>query len=214
MKPEEGFRQYAILDDIPFEGDPARDVNLTLSIKEKQIAGNKTRIVFTMREDTNSGQSFSKVVVEELRDGIGTGIFYLAIEENTKLTIVLDENVRWRWPLRKGVHLTTKEDCIDYYGVAQVNGTGTFYEDGLDDRISIYCNARDSNANVPPDGFSFTVELEQKHQGGWLPITIDPDIKNPPPGGGGVNSFRYLDLSVEEPVIKLQAIDLTSEESS
>lgn len=163
----DGFAQKKIGSTIPpgFSASPFR-VACTLAFRQNQRA-----MDFVLIENIPQGQTQSDVIVEDSQ----TGEQYLAITKDTILTITLADNINWRWA-QDQTGITTKEDNRNIYGV-----DGGF-DDPVGRSITFYCKARGGNT-AKIDGFSFSVELKQSN-GSFLPVTIDPDIRNPPPGSG------------------------------
>lgn len=163
----DGFAQKKIGSTIPagFSSTPVR-VDCTLAFEQVQ-----RWIDFTLIENIPQGQTESDVIVE---DAV-TGEQHLAITKDTILTITLANDIDWRWA-QDQTGITTKTDNRNTYGV-----DGGF-DDPIGRTITLYCKAR-GGTQPKTDGFSFSVDLKQS-KGSYLPVTIDPDIRNPPPGNG------------------------------
>lgn len=163
----DGFAQKKIASTKPagFSNTPVL-VSCTLAFKQ-----NLRSIDFSLIENIPQGQTQSEVI---MRDD-STGEQHLAITKDTILTIMLAEEIDWRWA-QDQTGITTKLDNKGNYGV-----DGGF-DDPIGPTITLYCKAR-GGKQPKTDGFSFSVNLKQS-KGSYLPVTIDPDIRNPPPGQG------------------------------
>jgi hypothetical protein len=163
----DGFAQKKIGSAIPagFSSNPLR-VACTLAFEQ-----NLRSIDFSLIENVPAGQTHSDVIVQDAQ----TGKQHLAITKDTIMTITLADNIDWQW-VKDQTGITTKADNKTVYGV-----DGGF-DDPVGRSVALYCKARGGNI-AKTDGFSFSVELRQSN-GSYLPITIDPDIRNPPPGSG------------------------------
>ena len=161
--PKDGFAQKKIGHKEPAGfSSAARQVTCTLDIEK-----NGRSINFSLVENVPAGDGLSGVIVEK------DGQYHLAIKEDTILTIVLSNDIDWRWHQGQAA-ITTKDDKSSVYAV--VGG----FDDPMSDRIVLHCKAR-GGTTPKTDSFSFSVDLKQS-KGSYLPVTIDPDIRNPPPG--------------------------------
>lgn len=170
--PKDGFAQKKLGKTKPANFSNPIKVDCTLGFEQKGDC-----MDFQLIENIPAGQTQSDVIVDELdQDGKPNGNQYLAITKDTEMTITLASDIKWHW-VEDGSAITTKKDHSKLYAVE-----GGFNEP-IGRSITLLLKARGGQVGEP-DGFSFSVELEQS-KGGRLPITIDPDIRNPPPG----NSF-------------------------
>ena len=161
--PKDGFAQKKIGDKVPagFSTSPLK-VTCTLDFEK-----NGRSIDFSLVENVMPGDGISGVIVEK------NGKYHLAITRDTILTIVLSNDIDWRWHQGQAA-ITTKDDKSSIYAV--VGG----FDDPISDRIALHCKAR-GGTSEKVDSFSLSVDLKQS-KGSYLPVTIDPDIRNPPPG--------------------------------
>jgi hypothetical protein len=172
-EPKDGFAQMKLGKTKPANFSNPVKVDCTLGFRQKGDC-----MDFELAETFQTGQTQSKVIVDELGpDGLPNGNQYLAISNDTEMTITLAPDIKWHW-VEDGSAITTKKDHSKLYAVE-----GGFNEP-IGRSITLLLKARGGQPGEP-DGFSFSVELEQS-KGGRLPITIDPDIRNPPPGNGFV----------------------------
>jgi hypothetical protein len=168
--PQDGFVQKKVGSAKPggFSNTPV-EVTFTLAFEQ-----NGRSIDFIFIENIPAGGTASGVIREAVdASGAGTGEYYLAVTNDTILTIALASNLDWRWAQNQTA-VTTKADNSSRYAV--IGG----FDDPIGNSITLHCKAR--GGNVPKtDSFSLSVDLKQS-RGSFLPITIDPDIRNPPPG--------------------------------
>jgi hypothetical protein len=163
---KDGFAQKKIGSKKPdgFSDNPIR-AQVTLALEQRGRAINLIMV---------AGKACDEPALDILRQ-TKEGEFYLAIEKDTIISFALSDKIDWRWN-QKQAALTTKDDRESLYAV-----DGGF-DDPLTGEIQFYCKAR--GGDVPQtDGLSIAVDLQQSG-GSYLPIIIDPDIRNPPPGGG------------------------------
>ncbi|TCM19686.1 hypothetical protein EDF56_103329 [Novosphingobium sp. PhB165] len=109
---------------------------------------------------------------------------YIAITTNSTVQITLEGEQLWFSKAYEGI--TTKDPLSSYYG-------GVEYVD-YDKRLDRYKSLRfKARYNVGGKlgtchGFNLNVDLLQWGDDGepkWISLSIDPDIKNPPPQNGG-----------------------------
>jgi len=110
-----------------------------------------------------------------------TSILDLKIDENSWVVISLDSDKRWQWS-RTLDAVTTKDPRDQHYfelGYRTEAGQWVAREDfPADEPIrQIRFGAKLNRGNAEKHGFSFNIDLE--YPDGILPITIDPDIRNP-----------------------------------
>jgi hypothetical protein len=163
--PKKGFDQMKVGDKTP-AGFSATPLEVTCTLEFEQ---NGNSIDFSLVENVPAGDGLSGVIVEN------GGEYHLAITQDTILTIVLSKHVAWRWHQEQAA-ITTKKDNSSVYAV--VGG----FDDPITDSVVLHCKSR-GGTTEKIDGFSFSVDLKQS-KGSYLPVTIDPDIRNPPPGNG------------------------------
>ncbi|WP_395334981.1 nucleotide synthetase [Novosphingobium sp. BL-8H] len=109
-----------------------------------------------------------------------SGKDYIAIENDTNVCITLDGDQIWFSKEFEGI--TTKESLSSFYGSLE-------YLD-YDEKVERYKTVR-FKARYNKGGkydtchrFNINIDLRQKADDGterWIGLTIDPDIKNPPP---------------------------------
>jgi len=137
-----------------------------------------TPVVFVVSLGVVDGQ-----IVLDYEQAGKPGQKYIGITKNCVVTIQLKGDQLWLSHDREAI--TTKEPLSSYYG-------GLVYEDydATLDRYStvsfnaIYNAGGKYGTNHP---FNINVDLKQTAADGtvsWVALTIDPDIKNPPPQGG------------------------------
>lgn len=176
------YKQERLNRQKPFKQEPLINAVIELSLeKEGGLAS------FTMTQ-IDRGEP-----ILEYEDGK----CFIKIVQNSKITFILSENTMWRWSDSMD-GITTKSRLSDFYGyIRYVEDAKThiFEEqavmvDGKAEESSFFSGYRAMSYLAKLDkfglpgrihGFNLNVDLKQPN-GGWLPVTIDPDMKNPPPG--------------------------------
>lgn len=136
-------------------------------------------VVFNVTLGVVNGQ----IVLDFEQEG-KPGQKYIGITKNCVVVIKLNGDQLWLSRDRDAI--TTKEPLSSYYGGLVYDG----YDKTLDryNTVSfnaIYNSGGKYGTNHP---FNINVDLKQTAADGtvsWVPLTIDPDIKNPPPQGSG-----------------------------
>ena len=176
------YKQERLNAQKPFKQAPLINAIIELSLDKE---GDLTNLTMTQ---TDRG--------EKILDHI-EGRYFINIRNDSMITFLLSKKTMWRWS-DSGDGITTKEPLSDLYGYiryGQESETHIFE----DKEIIVDCEPQRSllfsgyramsflakldRFGVPGrnHGFNLNVELKQP-KGGWLPVTIDPDMKNPPPG--------------------------------
>ena len=118
-----------------------------------------------------------------------TKVLNILVDKHAEVIIELDENKAWRWSHRYDA-ITTKKDYTNLYGELWYwHPVDMQYVPRPGDVLPFDCRkirfkVRDNEDYSHQDdiqGFSLNIELLQPN-GKYLPITVDPDIKNPPTG--------------------------------
>ena len=134
------------------------------------------KVVFTIALGTD-GKQISLLMQQEGTSGKG----YIAIKENSLVEIVLRGDQLF---FSKGHDaITTKgPDLTYFYGDLEYDG----YDEKLDRYKIVRFIARFNKGGKLDTTHGFNVNVDLLQQGGdcprWVGLTIDPDIKNPPPG--------------------------------
>ena len=176
------YKQERLNAQKPFKQAPLINAIIELSI-EKQ----GTLVNLTMTQIDRGVK-----ILEEV-----DGRYFLNIENDSLITFLLCKKTMWRWS-DSSDGITTKEPLSDFYGYirySKESDTHIFEEkdvciDGKTETSSHFSGYRAMSFLAKLDrfgvpgrnhGFNLNVEFKQA-KGGWLPVTIDPDMKNPPPG--------------------------------
>lgn len=104
------------------------------------------------------------------------------IQRDCTIIFMLDPNLQSRWS-RQYYFITGKRNYSALYGDAEF----------IDDfNFSIKAKFNAAGTNSDRQQINLNIDYGQSHdgQGGWkyVPITIDPDVGNPRPGGGNLIS--------------------------
>jgi hypothetical protein len=105
------------------------------------------------------------------------------VKKDVTIIVDLEPTKKWRWSTKLQA-ITTKKRYEDFYGKLLYK-RGAIYRPRPDDETwetySIqFLAGLNGNLFDAVHGFSLNIDLQQP-DGKWLPITLDPDIKNPPP---------------------------------
>jgi hypothetical protein len=138
--------------------------------------GNPRRLIFQLNRDGPDNT-----------EGSGAALLDLDVRDNTEFFLSLDPAKDWFWSVEFDA-ITTKAKHDRFYGDILYERDGAFEEriDGKGWRTKKICFYALHNKNGPlgtRHSFSMNIDLiltDALH----LPITLDPDIKNPPPGDG------------------------------
>lgn len=156
--------------------------------------------------NTNNNLLFQVDIVDNNNDAISVitspdGKMFLGLRKNTKIRFRLAHDKFWRFSNEFDA-ITTKSELTQFYGALKYKkdqGAGAFYYPaptgttkrnvaGYRDVIMTAICDTEGRQNTS-HGFSFNVDLLQdgaivgdqlSGAAKWLPITIDPVIKNPP----------------------------------
>ena len=175
------YRQEKLNSQKPFKQAPRINARIELSLeKEGNLASLKMKQI-------DHGERILKTI---------EGSEFLIIMQDAKISFILTGNTMWRWSdCCDGI--TTKEPLADYYGGIEYSEdpeTHIFENEnvvcgGKTESKSLFSGysvmsfyAKFDKSGVPGrnHGYNLNIELKQP-SGKWLPITIDPDMKNPPP---------------------------------
>lgn len=195
--PRGGYEQHRINDDRPTKKKPCHEATIILDFHCKNSNG---RVVFTSELDNVAGD-----VVTQTTAGAGQGPANVSINSDCIVKIVL-KNITdkadqkwWRFSDQFDA-VTTKEELRDFYGdLRYLPDNAIRLIEGDDDSeiigyraISFKVKHNKYGRQGSSHGFSINVDLLQtdptdpkntvRSEWQWLPITIDPEIKNPPPG--------------------------------
>ncbi len=114
------------------------------------------------------------------------------IKQNQRVVIELDETIGWFWS-NKYSAITTKNKEWDFYSNLQYSECGQkfFDYDTVDEskRLRFVRFIARYNKNSTQDAgelfpYNLNINVINRADGKILPITFDPDIRNPPPSGG------------------------------
>ena len=128
-------------------------------------------------------------------DPDGTGPMDIVIKEDCEIRIELDDSTEWHWPDEYAA-ITTKRDFTAFYKDLKYSSDGKYFR-FYDEENKYYKYRHISflavrNMSGGPKGvdhpFNFTINLVNS-DGTVLPISIDPDIRNPPPENPLVHMF-------------------------
>jgi hypothetical protein len=115
------------------------------------------------------------------------------IRENYQVTIKLDESTDWHWSNTLSA-ITTKKQLKKFYLDLRYSADGQtffYYDDDNDETINnryryirfIAIYNKDGDHEIgEKHAFSLNISLVNSNEK-VLPITLDPDIRNPPPNG-------------------------------
>jgi hypothetical protein len=159
------------LNEGPFEdirGPERALVELALVMRE-QGDGTSSLVL-----EMNDGNSPVKVV-EKGEDGTP----FIAIDKDCDITFILSPKLRWWFDNAAGGLKMKKHLCQNLYRITK-SGKDKPTELTLHAKWSRISRKEACETECHP--FNFYVVLEQPGGAKPLPICIDPDVKNPPPG--------------------------------
>ena len=139
----------------PFDGDCTKQIVFEVSLG---VAGG--RIVLDMRQKGCKDQEF------------------VAIEADSEVTVELSGEQLYFSKTYDAI--TMKGDFTPYYGGLQYDG----YDEKLDRYRRVSFRARFNKGGKAGTSHPFNINVDLYQPGSkveWIPISIDPDIKNPPP---------------------------------
>lgn len=196
--PRGGYEQHRINHKRPTKKKPCHEATIVLDFDCTKGNG---RVIFTSELENAAGD-----VVTQTTAGAAQGPANVSINSDCVVKIVLKSGTDaasqkwWRFSDQfDGV--TTKEELRDFYGdLRYIPDNPIRLKDGDDDSdiigyraISFKVKHNKHGRKGSSHGFSINVDLLQtdptkpenkdRSKWQWLPITIDPEIKNPPPGG-------------------------------
>ena len=180
------YQQKKINAQKTFKEDPKIDAEIELSVsKDNKI------VSFIMRQISGN----EKIIYRSQVDGKK----YISIRNNSKIAFILSDQIAWRWSDEFDA-ITTKEPREQFYGYLEYSENAAYsVMVGIERkgfrRVSFYAKSDKNGIKGTVHGFSLNVDLQQA-DGSWLPITIDPDIKNPPPIGDD-DDGRFIDWQAE-----------------
>jgi hypothetical protein len=165
------------------------------TISDKKPEGYEPKLKIKRMLSYKIDRDTGRLVFEYLPDGPddtvpAATILNLDVWEDTEFTLRLDANRAWHWS--KNYHaITTKKDKKNLYGLMQYDRNGVFETwDGKKPKDFECMRVRfvaDKNNDVNDRVHSFSMNIDLVlPNGAILPIALDPDIENPPIGGGGV----------------------------
>lgn len=198
--PRGGYEQHRLNDDRPTKKKPCFEASIVLDFKCPEQSG---RVVFNSALEDVQGEA----VTQNTRAGGENPVANVSINEDCTITVILNSGATesdqkwWRFSDRYDA-ITTKEELRDFYGDLQYHDDNAIRL--LNDcsspiigyrKISFKVKHNKHGRHGSSHGFSINVDLlqtdptdpknEDRSAWEWLPITIDPEIKNPPPTGGG-----------------------------
>lgn len=196
--PRGGYEQHRLNDDRPTKKKPCFEATIVLDFKCPEKSG---RIVFDSALQGVQGRA----VTQNSRRGGENPVANVSINKDCIVTIILndcddDSNQKWWRFSDKYDAITTKEELRDFYGDLRYLPEKAIHIDANDPespiigyrKISFSVKHNKHGRQGSSHGFSINVDLLQtvpksgddRSNWEWLPITIDPEIKNPPPTGG------------------------------
>ncbi|MFM5953676.1 MAG: nucleotide synthetase [Novosphingobium sp.] len=132
----------------------------------------KPDLTFVMADDPANPPEFGKFVHE--RDGE----IYIAVLEDSVIEFVLDPSALWEYDVKKGLLVFKVPGDRRYYKVQYLPGQKP------QRNLVLHAHAT-GKPQTDPQTHPFDLKLLIPQQGGKpLPVTIDPEVKNPPPPGG------------------------------
>lgn len=184
--PQGGYSQFRISPDIPFNGSANR---ATIELDFQTDASGRLIVssaITSMTDDNGSAvtEANAPIIHEELSSGRS----HISVKNNTEITIKLKSNKKWRFSNLYDA-ITTKEELTQFYGKLTYDRTHVIKDGNVivgHQAVMFYAKYDDVGRVGTSHGFSINIDLLQSGtvgQGVWLPITIDPEIKNPPGGG-------------------------------
>ena len=111
---------------------------------------------------------------------------FIHIEKDSKITFILDDNTDWRWS-NSYDGITFKEDLSSLYG--KIEYCDEFEDNSMATQgrgesvtgfksMSFLAKHDWNGVKNAIHGFSLNIDFKQAN-GNWLPVTFDPDVKNP-----------------------------------
>jgi hypothetical protein len=165
------LKQERLHKDKPSNWQPEFTIRRMLTYYEDP--GNSRRLIFELREDGEDDTLTS-----------GASRLDLDVRGDTEFFLRLDPDKDWFWSVKLDA-ITTKKRNDQFYRDILYERNGDFEEreDGEGWRTKAIRFLAVHNSAGPParHGFSLNIDLVIT-DAVTLPITLDPDIRNPPPG--------------------------------
>jgi hypothetical protein len=162
-----------VRDDIATE----RIATLKLTLNSKFVEGKLSVYFREVTLDPNSSK-FSRLDID--------------IHQNVRVTIELDSAIEWFWSNRFSA-ITTKDIGSNFYSNLQYSECGekfAYYDDNNEAkryrfiRFTARYNENGDKENGERFPYNMNINMVNGADGRILPVTFDPDIRNPPPKGG------------------------------
>lgn len=180
------YKQEKINKDKPFKSEPIIIANILIEIKQNKSGG--TEIFFKQRE------SDDYIVLKEIN-----GYQTILIITNSKIVFYLPNDNKYRWSDQYD-GITTKKSLKKFYGGVKYEGEiekeeiliSHYYYDFSENcsrsvkaspgytKMLYYAKLNEHGMPGTTHEFNLNIDLRQE-DGTWMPITIDPIMKNPPP---------------------------------
>ncbi len=186
--PQGGYAQYRIGSEAPFNGGGHR---ATIELDFKTDSSGMLVITSAITEMLGADGSViaSETDAPIIHEQLGSGRSHISIKKDTQITIKLAASKKWRFSSLYDA-ITTKEELTQFYGKLTYDRASVIEDSGQfagHQAVMFYAKYDDVGRIGSSHGFSINIDLLQSGtpaSGVWLPITIDPEIKNPPGSGG------------------------------
>ena len=187
--PQGGYAQYRLGSEVPFSGAGHR---ATIELDYKTNTAGMLIITSAITEmfDSTGVVVNSEADAPIIHEELSSGRSHISVKKNTQITIKLAANKKWRFSNLYDA-ITTKEELTQFYGKLTYDRKSVIEDNGEfagHQAVMFYAKYDDVGRIGSSHGFSMNIDLLQSGTpatGVWLPITIDPEIKNPPGSGGG-----------------------------
>lgn len=185
--PQGGYAQYRIGSEAPFNGGSHR---ATIELDFKINASGMLIITsaITGMFDDNGAVITAEADAPIIHEELSSGRSHISVKKNTQITIKLASSKKWRFSSEYDA-ITTKEELTQFYGKLTWDRTVIIEDAGKfagHQAVMFYAKYDDVGRIGSSHGFSINIDILQSGtpaSGVWLPITIDPEIKNPPGSG-------------------------------
>ena len=169
------YKQEKLNLERPFKQSPESETVIELSVSHEN-----RKLHLKM-----SFQSGDRDIFGTLEKGEDTPKF-VKIQKDSKITFTLDDNTDWRWS-NDYDGITFKQDLSSLYGKIEYcdefecdsksKSDGGIIVQGFKSMSFLAKHDRNGVENTI-HGFSLNIDFKQAN-GTWLPVTFDPDVKNP-----------------------------------
>ncbi|NMW32965.1 hypothetical protein HKD42_12920 [Altererythrobacter sp. RZ02] len=189
--PRGGYEQHRINHDRPTRETPEHSATIKLDFEAEASPG---RIIFTSGLTTGPEKPVTLLAKNNGK------VASINVRKNCVINLVLDHidcdgNEKWWRFSNQYDAITTKEELRDFYGKLKYLPDEAITHPDNDDiilgyrKVSFVIKHNRDGRMGSSHGFSINIDLLQSDPDSnpddweWLPITIDPEIKNPPGGG-------------------------------